>query len=184
MRATIASFRQHVPKPQPSDIAELVAVLKEYVASRPRQSPPRGRRRAASGGRPSGTAMAGEMAANRSPSLPALSSRRGAETAPAGAKPDQTVLPFAAWETFAYCHGGNITTTTRSSSSGSTHARTHARTHAPARPHTRTHARAHKHTHTARNFRKDEWHRLALERDDRDVRADMCVGARACAGNM
>ena len=44
VRATVAAFRQHVPKPQPSDIAELIAVLKAYVEAQPPS-----RRRAAPG---------------------------------------------------------------------------------------------------------------------------------------
>ena len=50
VRATVAAFRQHVPKPQPSDIAELIAVLKAYVEAQPPS-----RRRAAPGWRRPGS---------------------------------------------------------------------------------------------------------------------------------
>jgi hypothetical protein len=86
VRATVSAFRQHVPNPQQSDIAELVAVLQDYVTSRP-QNETRGRRRATSGGRAAASKTAAAVASlNRSSSLPPLSPHRGSETTPQGGK--------------------------------------------------------------------------------------------------
>jgi hypothetical protein len=159
VRATVSAFRQHVPNPQQSDIAELVAVLQDYVTSRP-QNETRGRRRATSGGRAAASKTAAAVASlNRSSSLPPLSPHRGSETTPQGSK------------TPVFCFGPHAFLCLPPSLFCLPLSLVFSLAHTPACTHTQTQT----HTITVHNVRKDDWHRLALERDARDVRANMCV---------